>query len=1200
MINVGKEIYFLKDGKALSDAVHEAVATVCEVIKEHHNYDGAPDTITIRKNFNGEAISFLRFFGADFKKDNDEISKDNICSLYDLVGYSSANRPSNEEMIALSLSTGSPKRSTIKKSFYGGIKLGLQLVFVRLWKERALILPYDFEPPRCEFIFEEKFRPLFFSPVSSSVRAQNSRFNSSLKFKDLSEQRMCDSRSVCWLKLILATSWYEAKDLELVEICEVRDLNLNKTNGFTNCKLQIHLLTHIFIKHLGTGVGFTVKEFEEEQLKFYMSINNQKEANATREKLGVELVYSELTSEYQKYRKHGITKKESSKGERLSNQKERQADKLKGAIKEIYNSFPTATEHEILKSLMSLTMTHMGNKGQIFEEVYVDTIPEQYHEDVKYWLGIQSLYAEKKSYENSTQLNVTMGLFFSYLFIYLPFWYSKNQLLASLPDFPSTLNKLNCEIFINRWTGQADKLPLDFIRLIELYAEIKGWSNNTHHGNLTPMVVFLRWCENRKRRLPDADDFENLLENDDLPSYNAYKQSRKTPLSRRVFKMFTRFCHALHDFQTQIEAKVQAGELNPALFGGHGSCVNFVDETPVNKSTRPSRHLRSRAVQPIDFCLKDYGLDLPVVSFEDEGGKQYSINSFYRFFYYNTYLVGDEKKALVYPGDIRVCLLAMNTGIRAMHLRWLDLDMFDMRINPKMLDDYLHPLTVNTDKVKTQPWVATVSALTVSLCLEQKAWRKEVSNESFNKNIFYNGNKKSKFGAFRPLFACYPDSGSTTTNVDDCFLSLLLSFELFLKDHGFDEEPMYKIRPVGQKYHEEPNPEVVKVELTKDGLEHIKITYAKRTTVHACRNSVVKEKTRYLPESIVGKHITGQHPRLVAYYNLRDPEDHYADQNRQWISEPGAPNVNIPMSDEAFNREMPSNAFGSSMHQGISKDPKQAIDAYGLISIQLITDENGNLKDGVSMLRGKEKCKLACNPTHFCPFDNICPKDIVEELGDVKACAVCPYAISGINHLPAISAAHDACIEEFVDAREKLSMLQQDKSTDLEMISEVQAIVDRKSLYASGWKYRQSELLAKLDDIKNGFETGAFTVGKPEFIANMLKPTFFKEEEHQGDYILKRLRDCKAFPLLETKKIAAKFEMSKRKLMAIKDPKSALTFDVSLAPVKELFSLIQSYKELHGISNEQVRQMLNLTPQHLMESLTNGLGLKFESEVNDD
>lgn len=1198
MINVGKDIHFLKDGKALSDAVHEAVSVVWTLMRDHYQFEGDPDTLTTVK----ETLSFLRFFGADFRKENPYLSKDDVRKLYELMGYSGTKRPPNEKLRQLALCADKldSKRYQMSKGYYGGIKHGLQIVFVRLWKEKALILPYDFEPPRCEYMFEEKVKDLFFTPTLSIVRMQNSRFDTSLNYKNLDERRMYDSRSVCWLKLILATSWYEAKDLKLAELCEVRDLNFDKTNGFTNCKLQIHLLTHIFIDQLGTGLGFTAKEFEEEQLKFYISIDNKREANATREKLGLELVYSELTPERKKFRQNGYTRKESSKEEGLANKKEKQVDKLKGAMNEIYNSFPTATENELLKSLMSLTMTQMGNKGQVFEEVYVDAVPEQYHPDIKYWLSIQSLYAEKKSYENSTQLNVTMGLFFSYLFIYLPYWYSKNLLLANLPDFPSTLNKLNCEIFINRWTGQTDELPLDFIRFIELYAEIKGWSNNTHHGNLTPMVVFLRWCENKKRRLPDAGDFENLLENDDLPAYIAYKQSRKTPLSRRVFKMFTRFCHALYDFQTQVEAKVQAGELNPALFGGHGSYVNFVGETPVNKSTRPSRHFRSRAVQPIDFCLEDYGLDLPVVSFEDEGGKQYPINGFYRFFYYNMYLVGDEKKELVYPGDIRVCLLAMNTGIRAMHLRWLDLDTFDMRINPKMLDDYLHPLTVNTDKVKTQPWVATVSALTVSLCLEQKAWHKQISNESFNKHIFYNGNKKSKFGAFRPLFACYPDSGSTTTSVDDCFLSLLLSFELFLKEHGFDEEPMYKIRPVGQKYYEEPNPELVKVELTKEGLEHTKITYAKRTTVHACRNSVVKEKTRYLPESIVGKHITGQHPRLVTYYNLRDPEDHYADQNRQWVSEPDEPNVNIPLSDEAFNREMPSNAFGSTMYQGISKDPKQAIDAYGLLSIQLITDESGNLKDGVSMLRGKEKCKLACNPTHFCPFDNICPKDIVEELGDVKACAVCPYAISGINHLPAISAAHDACIEEFVDAREKLSMLRKDKSTDLEMIAEVQAIVDRKSLYAGGWKYRESELLAKLDDIKKGFETGAFTVGKPEFIANMLKPTFFKEEGHQGDYILKRLRDCKAFPLLETKQIAAKFEMSKRKLMAIKDPASALNFDVSLAPVKELYSLIQSYKDLHGISNEQVRQMLNLTPQHLMENLTKGLGLRFESEVTND
>lgn len=1198
MINTSKKIHFLKDGKALSDALHEAVNTVRNVFKEHYQFNGDPHTITQRRGAGGTERAFIRFFAAEFHIENELVSKDDISKLYELTHYSQAKPPSNEKMVELCLASNSPKRSKVKKSYFGGIKLGLQTLFLRLWKEKAIILPYDFEPPRCEFIFEDNFRSLFFLPVLTSVRRQNSRFNPTLNYKDLAERRMCDSRSVCWLKLVLATSWYQVKDLKLEELCEVRDLNFDKSNGFTNCKLQIHLLVKVFINEFGTDIEFTEEDYEREQLKFYTSLGNKREANATREKLGLPLIYSEKTPRHRKTRLNKNVA--SSTKDSLTYQKNRQEEKQKDTIKDIYNLFSTATEHELIKSLTSLVMTQMGNKGRVFENIYADVIPEQYHEAVKYWLDIHNLYLGKKSYENPTQFNVTMGLFFSYLFIYLPYWYAKNQHLDNLPDYPSTLNKLNCEIFVNRWIDQADELPLDFIRFIELYAEIKGWSNNTHHGNISPMIVFLRWCDNKKRRLPDADHFENLLENDDLPSYIAYKHSRKTPLSRRVFKMFTRFCLSLYDFQTQVEEKVSSGELNPALFGGVGSYVNFVDQTPVNKSTRPSRHFRSRAIQPIDFCLEDYGLERPVVSFEDEGGKQYPINSFYRFFYCNKYRVGDDEKELVYPGDIRVALLAMNTGIRAMHLRWLDLDTFDLRINPKMLDDYLHPLTVNTDKVKTQPWVATVSSLTVSLCLEQKAWRKQISNEPFNKHVFYNGNKKSKFGAFRPLFSCYPNSGMTTSNVDDCFLSLLQSFEVFLREHGFDEEPMYKVKPVGHKYYDEANPELVKVEQTKEGLDYTKITYAKRTTVHACRNSVVKEKTRYLPESIVGKYITGQHPRLVTYYNLRDPEDHYADQNRQWVSEPSAPNVNVPMSDEALSREMPSNAFGSTMHQGITADPNQAIEAYGLISIHLITDENGNPKDGISMLQAKEKCKLACNPAHYCPFDNNCPKEVIEDLGEVKACAICPYAISGINHLPAISAAKDACYEEFVDAKEKLKMLREDKSTDLEMIAELEEIVDRKSLYTNGWKYRETELLARLDNIKRGFATGVYTVGKPEFIANMLEATFFSETDNQGDYILKRLRDCKAFPLLETKQIAAKFEMSKRKLMAIKDPATALNFDLSLNPMKELYSLIQSYKELHGISNEQVTQMLNLTPQRLMENLTNGLGLMFDSgETND-
>jgi hypothetical protein len=1176
MINTGQDIVFLKDGEALSDGVHEAIETVCNVIKEHNNFNGDPESIKSTKR----TVTFVRFFNRDFRDENPILLKNDIIKLYELVGYSISNLPSNKEIKELCLCADKPnsKRYSVTKAYFQGIKIGLQLVFTRLWREKFLLLPFSFMVPKAEYIFEERFKSLFSTPVLWCVKLQHSRLNSALKSRPLNEMKMGDCKVSYWYRLILASSWYEPEDISIEELFEFRENNLNKGIRFTKSHLRINHLVPVFVDFFGNKLSFTSEEFAVRTIDFYESKSSRNNANLARKSIG-------------QAPKHAVDKRA-----KMSSEQRTAFDgrKLLEGMAAIYDKFDTIDLAEIVQASTELTIIYLGNKKSIFEVVYPDVLPKKYHRAAEYWLKVEKLYSDKKNYESPKSLLNNLGLFHAYLFIYLPWWYSKNANQDDLPAYPDTLSKLNCEIFINSWLEVGGVRPLDYIRFIDLISKQKAWSNNSHYGMLHPFLMFLRWCDRKKSRLPEASEFENLLGTDDLPAYSKYSQSQKTPLARRMFKMFVRFSFALESFQSQIESKVEADELNPVLLGGHCNFINFVEESP---KFIKQRYLTQRAVQPVNFCLSDYGIDRPKVSFEDDGGAEYPINSIYRFFYHNDYMVEGNNKTLVYPGDLRACLLAMETGIRGNHIRWLDLDTFDMRVNLKMLDDYLHPLTVNTDKVKTSPWVSTVSSSVIANCLQQKEWRRKISNPAFNQPVFYNGNKNSKFGAFRPLFSNSPTAGTPTSGMDRCFLALLMSFNQFLIDNGFDEESMYRIRPTGHKYYGEINPELIKIDTTKEGLEYTKIIYAKRTTVHACRNSVVGEKTRYLPESIVGKHITGQHERLVTYYNLRDPEDHYADQNRQWSNKSSEVNVNIPISDELFDREMPSNRFGTTMQKGITKNPDEAIKAYGLISIHMITDDDGNPEDGLSMIKAKKHIKLACNPTHFCPFDNVCPRDIVEELGEMKPCSLCPYAISGINHLPAISAAKDAHFEEFVDAKETLTMLRKDNPKELEMISEAEDRCNQLLMYANGWQYRENELALKLDGIKKGFDVGEFTVGKPEFIANMLEQTVFKQDGNEGSYLLKRLRDSKAFPLLDSKHIRAKFEMARRKLMAVKDPSSALNFDVSMNPMKELYSLIQSYKELHGISDKQITQVLNMTPNHLMERLEQGLGLEFKGEV---
>ena len=214
---------------------------------------------------------------------------------------------------------------------------------------------------------------------------------------------------------------------------------------------------------------------------------------------------------------------------------------------------------------------------------------------------------------------------------------------------------------------------------MEVIARTKNWTNETLYSHMNPLLVYFRWISGKRNRLTNADRFEIPLDNDDLPTVRGYGQSQKKPLPRRLFKLFIRYCYALEGLQNELMVRVEDGELDPELLGGVGTYINLVDHIdPKKRDYFNNLNGNDQRRYPIrDLDLTRYHLKRPVVI---DGDKEYQISSIYRFFYHNTYFVSElEEKTLIYPGDLSVCQLLLETGIRAKHLRWLDLNTFDIK-----------------------------------------------------------------------------------------------------------------------------------------------------------------------------------------------------------------------------------------------------------------------------------------------------------------------------------------------------------------------------------------------------------------------------------------------------------------------------------------------------------------------------------------
>ena len=1156
MINTSSNIVSLKQDQDLSDAVHLSIETVRSALQKNYNFDSKPSEIVAKDHH----VTFLKFFD------------DSICEVYpvftinqlnDLYIISQTKFDELEEKQGL-FSGCMVNGEKLTKSYYRGVQNGVRLLFLSLWVNKAILLPYEFGLPGGEWHFDNRFRHLFYSEISAAARNENTRFNSNITHPTEEARGMQNARSGYWYKMILTSTWYTAEEVELNEILQF------VTVGITKSKYQVHLFVELLENLFGEALKFSKSDFTSARTEKYYS--EGKVGHATKELNASGDI--ELQQHFKGKYRHKVTKVNKVTKATLSNE-----DKLNRVIESLKGKNISSLK-EFISNVIDITVTHMGDKDNVLSNIYVNSIPEQYHGSINYWLDIQKTFLKKKKYESESSGFQALGWFNIYLFLYLPWWYEKNTLSVSQPPkYPSTLNTLNGEIFINRWTETSPSLPLDFLSFMDLIRKAKGWQNNTAYGVLISFVVFMRWCEHKKRRLQDANEFINLIETDDLPRPTKYRQSQKTPLTRRLFKLFIRYCYALENIQCQLIDKVEKGAISVEhlkQLGGQGANYIHLSNSPIKGAmdiNEPCRLLQPRLIN-----IDTFGIKIPTISIEGLKG-ELRIRGFYRFFAHDEYEVNGEVKTLIYPGDLIIMLLTLETGIRGIHLKWLDLDTFDIRVDHSNLGSYLHPLTVNTDKVKTEPWVSTVSANTIKLCLKQKIWRQNISNNSFNYKVYYQGNENSKFGSFRCLFAKNTESGSPTTQLDECWLALLKSFNQFLIDNNLREEPMYKIRPVNSNYYGEINRAAIKTDFTKTGHEFTPLTYVKRSTIHASRVSVVKERTRYLPENIVGKCFTGQNESIVSYYNLIDPEDHYENQNLQWADKDRSSEVNVPIVDEGNI----NTTRGCAMDKGIAQDVEQALKAYGLINISLYTDSDGNIEDGISLLRSKNDLQLGPNPTHFCPFGNKCTKEVLETHEYDKACAICAYAISGIDHLPAISAAKDAAREKSIENKEVLKRVRDLNPPDLDMINEVDELVNRYAIEAEAWEYRENDLNKKVEGIRKGFDQGEFSVGKPEFICKLYERVQFDKNDHQVSYLIKRLKDCKALPLLETKSIRAKFELGKRKLKACKNPRELLNFDTTHNPAKELYSLIHSYKSVYGISDNTIFKLLEMSPEAIMK-----------------
>lgn len=505
----------------------------------------------------------------------------------------------------------------------------------------------------------------------------------------------------------------------------------------------------------------------------------------------------------------------------------------------------------------------------------------------------------------------------------------------------------------------------------------------------------------------------------------------------------------------------------------------------------------------------------------------------------------------IMPHFIHLAIVMAETGIRQLHLRWLDKNLYDEKVDRIGFQERSYipsKLYVNTDKSHGS-WHADVSEAVIGILDRQKVWRSKYL-KGIDKPIPYDHFENSEFEDITPLFSTANNVGTTSDNfsiVTDStfrqhFKNLLIGFSWFYKSIG--KQPPLEINDC-------------------NSLEECLKKWRKANipfTPHAMRAQIVSDNITILPPSIIQR-VTGHSNEAHVLY--------YAKLNEGWI------NKQQKSQDKEF-MDFISPIFidtkteSSTLNRAIKLNPLGALKEFGTVSFG--TREKSGLNKITDDIRINKDVHeaIAFNSTHMCPFANKCPPDIENsELKEFKNCGSCPYALKTVDHLPAIVAKIRAFTDKATELEEIISTVKKSGS-DLSMY---QGEISLKKYYAneiSAWTVTASclEKMAQSMEFKDNW-----LVAKPEFLKKELKSLKSSSELMN---ILVRVEEALSSEEFLTPQLKAKVAIFRNKMLVQSGQFQKVLSEIPTGKklISEFKGIIKGICDITGINIKELPKAL--------------------------
>ena len=770
--------------------------------------------------------------------------------------------------------------------------------------------------------------------------------------------------------------------------------------------------------------------------------------------------------------------------------------------------------------------------------------PNEHKDIVAAWLKYQGKFIELQK-SRGIKTYVEYEKCFSRLNTYL---FSTFPIASGMPPpRPAELNRNHIE-------GNGFEGLLSFLR--------KGRTASTLKNHLYKIDALFNYMVVNSSADSELTGFINPISEIDFPLVRRRSGTNKPVFGSEHFPYLLQYCYAIESFGSYLSETVRNEQIN--LYDQkyradvetnhwheahkiiqtekHGYVPIIFYRNPLFDSSQP----KSNSNRPISYEALRFipRFTLPAMD------RPFSVNGV----------------SVYYPqlNYVRHNIVALETGVRSIHIRWLEKRTYAKHIDRSRPLPQLCKLRINTDKVNNA-WDATVAKTVIEVLDRQNEMLSWFDDPAMHTEAWYDYHEDSTFGKIISLF---PKGGTPGVLAPDSyskyFRRLIYSFDLFCRFQLAIDSTNIMPEALGEfETLDEAHDYLSAVKLEAEACKLIE------HTPHSCRASVVSEYIRILPPHIIGIYITG-HATVehVMYYAKLDPAYLRTVAQHQkrsieygWLQEHSAMS-SIKAEDVA-----------SKLQQAFRRDKDKSLIDFGAISFD--RENKDEVLSGITAAKQRPIDSLAFMPTHICPFGNQCPADVIKDLSAVPGsrtpCGGCYYSIKTVDHLPRIHG-HIRMLTD--ECSELESHIAEAKRNGASPQSLMQKANHRKYLASEiiSWTVTAHCLEQMHEEIKT---RSSFLVEKPEIVSEHLERLELKD--HSLSNLIARTAEAKSHAEYFTPQLKQQVMVARNKLLAFTGDFNRMLQEAptGFTLIDEFRGLIRSACEVLGVSLNELSEAMN-------------------------